>query len=98
MSEVARFLKAFNQTEALLERLYKAADLNEGPMNVGDLDIIASAAMELLTSTLANMPEPMRGERVRGLSDTLAADVAKKRERFEQKIPNRRLDTPEGSA
>jgi hypothetical protein len=42
MSEVARFLKAFNpRTEALLERLYKAADLNEGPMNVGDLDIIA---------------------------------------------------------
>jgi hypothetical protein len=98
MSEVARFLKAFNQTEALLERLYKAADLNEGPMNVGDLDIIASAAMELLTSTLANMPEPMRGERVRGLSDTLAADVAKKRARLEQKIPNPRFDTPEGSA
>jgi hypothetical protein len=99
MSELARFLKSFNpRTEALLERLHKAAGLNEGPMSVGELDILAAASMELLTSTLANMPEPMRGERVRGLSDTLAGDVAKKRARLEQKIPNRRLDTPEGSA
>jgi len=52
---------------------------------------------------LANMPEPMRGERVRGLSATLASDVAQKRRRIEQKIPNRKLDAlrqtpPKGSA
>ena len=34
----------------------------------------------------------------RGLSETLAIDVAKKRERLEQKIPNRKLDAPKGSA
>jgi hypothetical protein len=99
MSELAKFLKTFDpRTEALLERLHKAAGLNEGPMTLGDLDILVAASMELLTSALANLPEPTRGERVRGLSETLAADVAKKRARLEQKIPSRRLDTPEGSA
>jgi hypothetical protein len=83
---------------ALLDRLKEAAGVGERPMNLGDLDILAAASMELLTITLANMPEPQRGERVRGLSETLAADVAQKRERLEQKIPNRRLDAPEGSA
>jgi hypothetical protein len=67
-------------------------------MKLGDLEILAAASMELLTLTLANTPEPARGETVRGLSATLATDVAQKRKRLEQKIPNRRLDTPEGSA
>jgi hypothetical protein len=35
------------------------------------------------------MPESQRGRRVRRLSETLAADVAKKRERLEQKILGR---------
>jgi hypothetical protein len=38
--------------------------------------------MDLVISALANMPEPMRGQRVKGLSETLAADVAKKREQL----------------
>jgi hypothetical protein len=42
--------------------------------------------MELLTTTLANMPEPRRGEIVRGLSAELAADVSKKREWLEQRL------------
>jgi hypothetical protein len=49
---------------------------------MADLDILAAALMELLTTTFANMPEPMRGQRVRGLSETLAADVAQKREQL----------------
>jgi hypothetical protein len=64
----------------------------KGLMSQGDLDVLAAAAMELLTMVLANMPEPIRGERVKGLSATLAANVAQKRERLEQKIPDRRLD------
>ena len=83
---------------AQLDRLKKAAGVSEGPMNLGDLDILAAASMELLTLTLANMPEPVRGETVRGLSETLASDVAQKRGLLEQKIPSRRLDTPGGSA
>ena len=67
-------------------------------MSQGDLDILAAAAWELVTSTLANMPEPPRGERVRGLSASLEGDVAKQRERLEQRVPARRLDTPKGSA
>jgi hypothetical protein len=84
--------------DALLDRLQKAAGVSGGPMSQGDLDVLAAAAMELLTRALANMPEPERSERVRGLSATMAADVAQKREQLEQKIPNRRLDTPKGSA
>jgi hypothetical protein len=95
----AKFVKEFRpRVSAMLGRLQKAANVGEGPMSLGKLDIIAAASMELLTSALANMPEPTRGERVRGLSASLAADVAQKRKRLEQKIPNRRLDTPEGSA
>jgi hypothetical protein len=86
------------RANALLARLQKAAGVNEGPMTQGDLDVLAAASMELLTSAIANMPEPRRGETVRALSETLAVDVAKKRERLEQKIPNRRLDAPKGSA
>jgi hypothetical protein len=33
------------------------------------------------------MPEPMRGDRLRALSASLKADVAKKRKRIEQSIP-----------
>jgi hypothetical protein len=87
----------------LLERLKKAANVGEGPMSLGKLDILAAASMELLALALANMPEPMRGDTVRGLSKTLATDVAQKRKRIEQKIPNRKLDAlrqapPKGSA
>ena len=79
----AKFLKDFGpRVTELLDRLQKAAGVSEGPISLGDLDILAAAAMELLTSALANMPEPMRGQRVTGLSETLAADVAKKREQL----------------
>jgi hypothetical protein len=44
------------------------------------------------------MPEPRRGEIVRGFSAELAADVSKKREWLEQRFQIRRLDTPKGSA
>src|SRR5215469_9630920 len=89
----AKFWKDFGpRRDALLVRLKKAANVGEGPMSLGKLDILAAASMELLTLTLANMPEPMRGERVKGLAATLAADVAQKRRRLEQKIPNRKLD------
>ena len=100
----AKFLKEFGpRRDAMLERLKKAANVGQGPMSLGKLDILAAASMELLTLALANMPEPTRGERVRGLSATLAADVAQKRKRIEQKIPNRKLDAlrqtpPRGSA
>ena len=100
----AKFLKEFGpRRDALLERLKKAANVGEGPMSLGKLDILAAASMQLLTLALANMPEPARGERVKGLSATLAADVAQKRKRIEQKVPNRKLDAlrqapPKGSA
>jgi hypothetical protein len=95
----AGFLKEFGpRRDALLERLKRAANVAEGPMSLGKLDIIAAASMELLTLAIANMPEPRRGEVVRGLSATLADDVAQKRKRLEQKIPNRRFDAPKGSA
>jgi len=81
-------LKEFvRRVNALLERLQKAAGVGEGPMNQADLDVLAVASVELLTNTLANMPEPMRGDRLRALSVSLEADVAKKRERIEQSIP-----------
>ncbi|MGC2077972.1 MAG: hypothetical protein WA728_18460 [Xanthobacteraceae bacterium] len=86
----AKFLKEFGpRVTELLERLEKAAGVSERPMTSGDLDILAAASWELLTTTLANMPEAQRGRRVRQLSETLAADVAKKRERLEQKIAGR---------
>ncbi|MGB6767364.1 MAG: hypothetical protein WBE50_04625 [Methyloceanibacter sp.] len=83
----------------MLGRLQKAAGVGKPkPMSLGDLEVLAAASMELLTTALANMPEPRRGEIVKGLSTTMAADVARKREWLEQKIPGRRLDTPKGSA
>ena len=86
----AKFLKEFGpRVTELLDRLEKAAVVSERPMTSGDLDILAAASWELLTTTLANMPEPQRDRRVRRLSETLTADVAKKRERLEQKIHGR---------
>ena len=82
----------------LLNRLLKAARVGKDRIKQGDLDVLTAATMELLTMTLANMPEPIRSKRVEGLSATLAADVAKKRERIEQNILTRHLDTPRGSA
>ena len=77
-----RFLKEFGpRVAALLDRLQEAAGVRE-LRTMADLDILAAALMELLTTTFANMPEPMRGQRVRGLSETLAADVAQKREQL----------------
>jgi hypothetical protein len=90
--------KFIMDVSALLERLKKAAGVSEGPMSQGDLSVIATATVELLTLTLANLPEPRRSETVRALSESLAIDVAKKRERIDQKIPNRRLGAPKGSA
>ena len=81
-------LKEFvRRVNALLDRLQKAAGVGKGPMNQADLDVLAVASVELLTNTLANMPEPMRGDRLKAFSETLAADVAKKRKRIEQSIP-----------
>jgi hypothetical protein len=72
MTEVQRakegeeVLKEFvRRVNAMLERLQKAARVGEGPMNQADLDVLAVASVELLTNTLANMPEPMRGHRLR---------------------------------
>jgi hypothetical protein len=93
----AKFLKEFGpRVTELLDRLQKAAGVSERPMTSGDLDILAAASWELLTTTLANMSEPQRGRRVRRLSETLTADVAKKRERLEQKIRGR-LDALRGA-
>ena len=99
----AKFLKDFApRVTELLDRLQKAANVSERPMTLGDLDILAAASWELLTTTLANMPESQRGRRVRQLSENLAADVAKKRDRLEQKIGARldllRQAPPEDSA
>jgi hypothetical protein len=96
----AKFLKEFGpRRDAMLGRLQKAAGVGKPkPMSLGDLEVLAAASMELLTTALANMPEPRRGEIVKGLSTTMAADVARKREWLEQKIPGRRLDTLKGSA
>lgn len=100
----AKFREEFGPRVAgLLNRLLKTARVGKGLMSRGDLDVLAAAAMELLTMVLANMPEPIRGERVKALSATLAANDAQKRERLEQKIPDRRLDAlrqtpPKGSA
>ena len=53
-------LKEFvRRVNAMLERLQKAARVGEGPMNQADLDVLAVASVELLTNTLANMPEPL---------------------------------------
>ena len=77
-----RFLKEFGPSVAVLvDRFQEAAGVRELRTRA-DLDILAAALWELLATTLANMPEPMRGQRVTGLSETLAADVAKKREQL----------------
>ena len=49
----------------LLNRLLKAARVGKDRMKQGDLDVLTAATMELLTMTLANMPEPIRSKRVR---------------------------------
>ncbi len=96
----AKFMKDFGpRRDAMLGRLAEAAGVTQPrPMSLGDLEVLAAASMELLTTALANIPEPRRGELVSGLSATMAADVARKREWLEQRNPGRRLDTPEGSA
>ena len=74
----AKFLKEFGpRVTELLDRLEKAAGVSERPMTSGDLDILAAASWELLTTTLANMPESQRGKRVRRLTETLAALLPK---------------------
>jgi hypothetical protein len=75
-----------SRVQALLEQLKKAAGLSEGPMSLGDLDILAAASMELLALAIANMPKSMREIRLKGLPAILAADVAQKRKRIEQTI------------
>ena len=98
--DMERFLREFGpRRDAMLRRLHKAAGVHKAkPMNLADLEVLAAATAELLTNTLANMSEPRRGEVVRGLSETLAAEVAKKREWLEQRLPIRRFDEPKGSA
>jgi hypothetical protein len=95
--DTARFMKEFGpRRDDMLRRLQKAAGVGKPkPMNLADLEVLAAALLELLTTTLANMPEPRR-EIVR--SAELAADVSKKREWLEQRFPIRRLDAPKGSA
>ena len=57
-----RFLKEFGPSvAALVNRLQEAACVRELRTRA-DLDILAAAALELLTSALANMPEPMARE------------------------------------
>lgn len=67
--DMARFLREFGpRRDAMLRRLHKAAGVHKAkPMNLADLEVLAAATVELLTNTLANMPEPRRGEVVRGL-------------------------------
>ena len=62
----AKFWGEFGpRRDAMLRRLQKAAGVGKPkPMNLGDLEVIAAASMELLTTALANMPEPRRGELV----------------------------------
>jgi hypothetical protein len=84
----AKFLKEFgSRVNALVDRLQKATGLNEGPISLGDLDILAAALMELLGFALANMPEPMCRERLNGFPTILEGDVAQKRRRIGQMIP-----------
>ena len=84
-----------SRVQALLEQLKKAAGLSEGPMSLGNLDILAAASMELLALAIANMPKSMREIRLKGLPAILAADAAQKRKRIEQTIEQA---IPKGSA
>src|SRR5215471_759558 len=96
----AKFLKEFGpRRDALLERLKKAANVGEGPMSLGKLDILAAASMELLTLALANMPEPARISFSQALLRTkdLGADVRtykgrKPPKHYPDHIPMMRLD------
>jgi hypothetical protein len=73
-------LKEFiRRVNALLGRLQKTAGLGEGAMNQADLDVLAVAPAELLTNTLANMPEPMRGDRLKAFSEPGGRRCQKKR-------------------
>jgi hypothetical protein len=53
-----KFLKEFGpRRDAMLGRLAEAAGVNKPkPMSLGDLEVLAAASMELLTTALANMP------------------------------------------
>ena len=95
-SDDAKYMEEFGpRVVGVLDRLQKAAGVGELRTRA-DLDILAAAALELLTSALANMPEPMRGERVRGVSETLTAEVAKKREQLGLNVLQQ--TPPKGSA
>jgi hypothetical protein len=63
--DTARFLKEFGpRRNAMLRRLQKAAGVGKPkPMNLADLEVLAAALMELLTTALANMPDKQRTER-----------------------------------
>jgi hypothetical protein len=78
--DMPRFLQEFGpRRDAMLRRLQKAAGVGKPkPMNLGDLEVIAAASMELLTTAIANMPKPRRGEMVRGLSESLAGRCRQK--------------------
>jgi len=84
-----------SRVQVLLEQLKKTAGLSEGSMSLGDLDIVAAASMELLALAIANMPKSMRDVRLKAMPWILAADVAQKRKRIEQKIEQ---TIPTGSA
>ncbi len=51
----------------MLGRLAEAAGVTQPkPMTLSDLEVLAAASMELLTTALANIPEPRRGKLVNG--------------------------------
>ncbi len=59
----AKFMKGFGpRRDAMLGRLAEAA----GVMTLSDLEVLTAASMELLTTALANIPEPRRGKLVNG--------------------------------
>ena len=63
----AKFLKEFGpRRDVLLERLKKAANVGEGPMSLGKLDILAAASMELLTLALPICPSRRVAKGLRG--------------------------------
>jgi hypothetical protein len=97
--DTARFLKEFGpRRDDMLRRLQKTAGVGKPkPMNLADLEVLAAALMELLTTALANMPEPRRGEIVR-IFFRAGSRVSKKREWLEQRFPIRRLDASRDSA
>ena len=95
----ATFLEEFpSRRTALVAKLLKAGDAGEGPKSLGDLTILTAAATDLSIWALANTPEPPRGDRIRRVIANLGTDVVHARKLLEREIPERRLDTPEGSA